>query len=822
MQDIKTLLTELTVEEKAALLEGFKSWMTNPVPRLEIPSVYMTDGPVGVRKKVENAAGGAIGLGSAFPATAFPTSVSIANSWDTKNAELMGRAIGEECVNYHVDILLAPALNLKRDPRCGRNFEYYSEDPLLSGKMAAAFTRGVQSTGTAACPKHFALNNCENDRYMSDSVVDERAARELYLKAFEICVKESNPRTMMCSYNKANGVHCSQNEWLVRDVLRGEWGFDGMMMTDWGATLDRAAGVRAGMDLDMPGNVWANRRRIVEAVRTGDLSQEDLDCAVTNVLRLVKDAQDEKSAIPSQNELFAQNHQLAVELAADSAVLLKNGGTLPLSGKERVLVVGELFEKPRYQGAGSSGMNPTQLVSPKDAFDRSGTHYTYLPGYHVNSALPDQVWADQAVAAADNADVILFFAGLTDEFESEGFDRKDLAIPACQLQLLDRLARCSKEIVAVLFGGSSFELPFHDQVSAILHMFLPGQGGGEACRQLLYGEVTPSGKLSETWMRSVQDIPFGTEFGKRRVVPYWENIFVGYRFFDLRPETIRYPFGHGLSYTEFSYSDLALCVSENQIVAEFTLSNIGSRDGAEVVQLYTGRNDNTQVFKAEKSLKAFAKIRLAAGQQQRVRLTFPRDELSYYNTREHKWVLENGDYPILIGASSRDIRLQDTVSISDQPYVCGQYSEEVVTEYRHIASGHITADAFQATIGRTIPSEPTTRPFTLETPIYEYQETFTGRLLFKTLMRVLDAPRKQLERLPDSPEKDARLRAHWFTMNFMPGCSARSMLQSGGGRIQMNVARALPLLANGQLLSALISVLKKETEIPLPTKEKSR
>ena len=820
MKDIQTLLRELTTEEKAALLEGFESWMTNPVPRLGIPSAYMTDGPVGVRKKVESEAGGAVGLGNSFPATAFPTSVAIANSWDTENAEKMGRAIGEECVHYHVDVLLAPALNLKRDPRCGRNFEYYSEDPLLAGKMAAAFTRGVQSTGTAACPKHFALNNCENNRYMSDSVVDERAARELYLKAFEICVKESHPRTMMCAYNKVGGIQCSQNDWLVRDVLRGEWGFDGMMMTDWGATLDRVAGVRAGMDLDMPGNVWHNRRSIVDAVRSGSLSQDALDKAVANVLRLVEEAQGAKAVLPPQSELFAGNHSLAVELAADSAVLLKNNGALPLSGNERVLVIGELFEKPRYQGAGSSGMNPTQLISPMAAFDRAGINYTYLPGYRANSAQTQGDWADRAVAAADCADVILFFGGLTDEFESEGFDRKDLSIPACQLQLIDRLAQCGKKIIAVLFGGSPFELPFDHQVNAILHMFLPGQGGGEACRRLLYGEVNPSGKLSETWMRSVDDIPFGAEFGKQKVIPYWENIYMGYRFFDLQPEKIRYPFGHGLSYTSFVYDDLSVSVESDEVVAELTVSNVGTRDGAEVVQLYVGANPGSLVFKAEKALRSFTKVRLASGEKKRIRLSFPRSELSYYNTREHHWVLENGEYPILVGASSRDIRLQSSLTVADQPEVAGQYSDEVVDSYRNITSGQITREVFASTIGRAIPDEASVPPFTMETPICEYQATLPGRILFKTLMRIMDAPRKQIERLPDGPEKETRLRAHWFNMHFIPGCSSRSVLQSGGGRIQMNVAQALPMLANGQIFSALAAISKREREIPLPSHRK--
>ena len=820
MKDIQVLLAELTVEEKAALLEGFESWMTNPVPRLDIPAVYMTDGPLGVRKKIERQADGAIGLGTAYPATAFPASVCIANSWDTENAEKMGRAIGEECVLYDVDVLLAPALNLKRDPRCGRNFEYYSEDPLLAGKMAAGFTRGVQSTGTAACPKHFALNNCENYRYMSDSVVDERAARELYLKAFEICVKESRPRAMMCAYNMANGSHCSQNKWLVQDVLRGEWGFNGMMMTDWGATLDRVAGVRIGMDLDMPGNVWDNRRSIVEAVRNGLLSNADLDRAVANVLRLVEESQGEKAEIPDQKELFAHNHQLAIQLAADSAVLLKNEGILPLDGQKRLLVVGELFEKPRYQGAGSSSMNPTQVVSPKEAFENASVAYTYLPGYHVSSAEVDSTLEAQAVAAAANADVVLFFGGLTEDFESEGFDRKDLSLPCCQLQLMEKLSSCGKPVVAVLFGGSAFELPFDEQVQAILHMFLPGQGGGEACRQLLFGEANPSGKLSETWMKTTDDIPFGQHFGKHRVIPYWENIYVGYRFFDERPEKIRYPFGHGLSYTSFVYRDPSVSCDGGQITVALTVANTGSRDGAETVQIYTGCNDDSQVFKAQKSLRAFRKVRLTAGEERRISLTFPCTDMAYYNTRLHKWVLENGVYPVYIAASSCDIRFTGSVTIVGQETVDSPYSEATVRSYRDIGSCRITPAVFQDTIGRSIPEEPAVRPFTMETPVFEYQATLPGKLIVKGLLKVLDAQHKKIEKLPDGPAKEAQLRSNTFAMSFMPNSSARGLLQSGGGRIQMNVARALPMLANGRILAALGSILKKEKEIPLPSKQK--
>lgn len=819
MRAIETLLKELTIEEKVALLEGYQSWMTNPVPRLGIPSAYLTDGPVGVRKKVQSEAGGAVGLGTAYPATAFPTSVAIANSWDCRNAEKMGHAIGQECIHYDVDVLLAPALNLKRDPRCGRNFEYYSEDPLLAGKMAAAFTRGVQSTGTAACAKHFAMNNCETFRHMSDSVADERAARELYLRAFEICVKEGRPRTMMCSYNKVNGEFGSQNRWLIRDLLRGEWGYEGLMMTDWGATEDRVAGVKAGMDLDMPGNVWHNRRAIVEAAEDGRLPIETLDEAVRHVLRLVESAKGEKEQIPEADTMFRDNHALAVELACEGAVLLQNDGVLPLQCDAQLTVIGELFDIPRYQGAGSSGMNPTQLISPRNAFDAAGIGYTYLPGYRESSGESDDALEAAALNAAEKSDVVLFFGGLTELFESEGFDRKDLVLPACQLRLLERLTKRGKKVVAVLFGGSPFEMPFADGTNAILHMFLPGQGGGEACRKLLYGEVNPSGKLSETWMRTTEDIPFGSHFGKHKVVPYWENIFMGYRYFDLCPEKIRYPFGHGLSYTAFAYSDLQISEDGNEICAELTVTNTGDRDGAEVVQLYAGANDNTLVFKAQKALKAFEKVSLRAGESRRICLRFLKSELSYYNTREHSWVLENGSYDILVGASSRDIRLRGSVNIAGQPQIAGQYSEAVLESYRNITVQQISEKVFCETICRPLPPEPPAQPFTVETPVCEFRATRSGRLLYALILKIMELQGGSDKKLPEGPEKEALRRSKRFTLSYIPLASPRSLVQSGGGLIQMNVGRAFPMIANGHWLQAIKELLKKEKKIPLPSEK---
>ena len=818
MKEIDTLLGELTLHEKAALLEGYKSWKTNAIPRLDIPAICLTDGPVGVRKKSTGVGEGALGLGSPYPSTAFPTPVCIANSWNLKLAEQVGEAMGEECVAYDVDVLLGPALNLKRDPRCGRNFEYYSEDPLLAGKMAAAFTRGLQSTGTAACPKHFALNNSENFRYMGDSVVDERAARELYLKAFELCVKESHPRTMMCSYNKVNGTHASQNKWLLTELLRDEWGFDGLVMSDWGAVVDRVEGIKAGLDLDMPGGLYANRRAIIEAVESGDLSMKELDRAVANVLKLVADAQLNGNAEKKVLEDLLHEHEfLTVKAATDSAVLLKNEGVLPLKEKTKVLAVGDLFDQMRYQGSGSSGLSPAHLTTPHVAFEWIRLNYTFARGYREMTHEPDERLEKEAVASAKDADVILFFGGLTELFESEGYDRENLDMPANQLRLIDRLCDTGKPVVVVLFGGSPMELPFADKVSAILHLFLPGQTGGEACRRILYGEAEPGGRLSETWMKTCADIPFGEQYSKRKIEQYRENIYVGYRFYDRAPEKIRYPFGYGLSYTEFSYQNLIVSRADGVITATLTVTNTGERAGSEVVQLYVGKNGSTKVFKAEKELKAFAKVYLRAGESQKVTLQFKEADLAYYHTKKHSWIVENGTYPILVGANSRDIRLKLNLTVDGYPKVEGPYSRETVEAYEKIADGFIIDEVFTETIGRPIPEEPPVLPYTPESSLMDYTQTRMGRLIRKAILWGLSLDGKKYERLPEGRERDALIKNQKFILNLVPRNCPRSLMQSGGGgALQMNLAHAINELANGHVWRAICLAVKGEKKIPLP------
>ena len=538
--DIQKLLRELTVEEKAALLSGTDFMYTNPVPRLGIKSVRMSDGPHGLRVQSE---GGDNGVTGSEPATAFPTAVTTASSWNIENTYKMGVAIGEEMLHYGIDVLLGPGVCIKRNPLCGRNFEYVSEDPLLAGKMGAAEVNGVQSQGVGVSVKHFALNNAENFRFMGDSVCDMRAIREIYLKVFETIVKESKPHTLMCAYNKINGTYCCENKYLLTDVLRHEWGFDGVVMSDWGATHDRVKGVAAGLDLEMPGDTDICRKWIIESVNDGTLKIEDLDKAVENILRLVQRYENNPKGIETNWEA---HNDLAAEIAEDSAVLLKNSEALPLEKSEKLLVVGDLFEKMRYQGAGSSMINPTYLTTPKTAFDKQKVDYKFCRGYAENTLEPNEKLIAEAVSATVDYNKVIVFAGLTDYVESEGCDRENMRLPENQLALIDAMIKTGKKIIVVLFGGSPMEVPFADKVSAILNMYLPGQNGGTATYNLLFGVKSPCGKLAETWVKSYVDVPFGKDFSKNVNEIYKESVFVGYRYYLTANKEVRYPFGYGL------------------------------------------------------------------------------------------------------------------------------------------------------------------------------------------------------------------------------------------------------------------------------------
>ena len=800
MRDVKKLLAKLTLPEKVRLLEGVESWKTHAIPRLGIRALYLTDGPLGVRRKHIGANRGAVGLGRALPATLFPAPATLAASFDPALCEETGRAMGREAAALGVDVLLAPAMNVKRDPRCGRNFEYYSEDPLLTGKMAAAFSRGAESAGTAACLKHFALNNTESFRYMRDSVADERTLREIYLRAFEIAVREGKPGTVMCAYNRVNGIHASENKRLLTDILRKEWGYRGLVMTDWGATRDRVAGVAAGCDLDMPGGILMNREALLNAVRKGTLPEKTLNRAVMRVLRL------EESAGPAKrpahaDKLFASHRALSRRAAEESAVLLQNDGVLPLKKGQRILAVGGFFRHMRVQGAGSSSVNPRYLVEPEEAFRRAGIPYRFAEGFYPEDDRPDPALEREAVEKAEKADVILLFLGLGRHSESEGADRPDLSLPGTQLSLLEKMLAAGKKTAVVLFGGGVVDAEPLLPANAVLYAALPGGEGGEALRRILFGEADPGGRLAESWIRSRDLLPPPKD---HRASFYKEGIFVGYRYYASRPGRVLFPFGHGLSYTEFRLSEMR-CGSGR---VEATVENTGERPGSTVVELYIGHNPESVTFGEEKRLAGFRKVRLLPGEKERVVFPLAADAFRWYHAPLGRFVVEKGTYPVELGFSSEDIRLCAEIAVPGEENLPPPVSRRVKAAYernpRRIPDG-----IFGELLGRPLPKEEEEGEFDLESPLLLARKTGLGRAALDAADLCIRGLIRKAERMPRGRARDEAIRNRLFLRTILTENSLRSMIQSSGGAAQMHHAHALAHLANGRYGKALSALFRK-------------
>lgn len=801
--NVRELIQNMTLEEKAGYLCGCTNMGTMPIPRLSIPALKFSDGPHGVRALKEGG-DSMSGISNSLPSTSFPTAATAANSWNPDNLRRMGQALGEECLNYGIHVLLGPAVNIKRNPLAGRNFEYFSEDPLIAGELGAAFTEGVQSTGVGTAVKHFAANNAENFRFTGNSVIDERALREIYLKGFERIVKKSHPFSMMCAYNQINGEFCAQNKWLLTDVLRQEWGFDGVVMTDWGAVKERVKGVKAGLDLEMPGMEPHNVRSVIRAVQSGSLSEEAVDTAVSNMLALIRRVSRQKNASCD----FQAHAGLAAEIAADSAVLLKNDGILPLSRDQKYLIIGDLFHYMRYQGSGSSLINPQILQTPEAEFTARGVDYSYVRGYRESETGLEPEYLAQALREAEHADYILVFAGQTDYVESEGFDRESMSLPENQLVLLTELAKLGRKAVLVLFGGSSIELPFADGFNAVLNLFLPGECGGTAAYQLLFGEKNPSGKLAETWAERYEDVPFGSLFSKNPVEAYRESVYVGYRYYLSAGKRVRYPFGFGLSYTEFTYSDLKLDTQDGEYTAGLNVSNTGRFDGAEVVQLYVSAPESG-VFKPLRELRGFSKVFVAAGRTEHVTVRFSQDDLRYYHPGLKKWVLEPGTYRIQIGASCEDIRLETELKITGET-VPSPYSEAVLAAYGNAAGlPEISDHVFSSLIGRSIPVyEMGKRPYTMETTLGEF-DTLFGAVIKKAIVNVGVKQYKKACKMPDGPEKEREKKAGLFISKMMPSNSLRSLCYSSAGGLKYPVAKGMLEIANGHILRGIRAMLGK-------------
>lgn len=675
------IISKLTIEQKASLCSGKDFWHTKGIEELGLPEIMMTDGPHGVRKQPDSKESG---IGGSYPATCFLPACTSAASWDKAMLYRMGQALGEEAKSEGVSVILGPGVNIKRNPLCGRNFEYFSEDPFLAGKLAAGFIKGIQSEGVGACVKHFAANNQETRRQTINAVVDERALREIYLTAFEIAIKESDPWAVMNAYNKLNGVFCSENSFLLNDVLRSDWGYSGLVMTDWGAENDRVSGLKAGGNLEMPGSKGFNDSKIVEAVNKGELDAKALDANVDRVIDLILKAK-EKMSDGKKTYDKAEHHSLVRKMAANSFVLLKNNDNiLPLAKGKKVAVIGSLAKSPRFQGAGSSFIEPTRLDNVLDIYkDEYKFVPKFAPGYRCDSDESDEELEKEAVelAAKDKDRIILFFAGLTDIYESEAFDRENMSLPLNQLKLIEKVLEVNKNVVIVLSCGSPVEMPFNEEVKAILCSYLGGQAGAGAVLDILYGKVNPSGKLPETFAKKYEDVPSAKYFPEGPVsVEYRESIFVGYRYFERAGKDVLYPFGFGLSYTDFEFSDLSLSseniLDDDSLEVSFKIKNIGQKDGSEVCQLYVGANSE-RLFRPIKELKEFTKVFLKAGEEKTVSFTLSKRAFSYFNVNSKSFEVETGRYTVFVGNSSsntpllKELRVTNTSSVALPDYIKG-------------------------------------------------------------------------------------------------------------------------------------------------------
>lgn len=737
------IISQLTLEEKAGLCSGFDFWHLESVERLGIPSIMVSDGPHGLRK--QQGKGDHLGLNESIPATCFPTAATVASSWDRSLVRRMGEALGEEARSERVSVLLGPGTNIKRSPLCGRNFEYFSEDPYLAGEMAAAYINGVQSKGVGTSLKHFAVNNQETRRDISDSVLDERTLREIYLTPFERAVREAQPWTVMAAYNLLNGVYCAENKRLLDDILRKEWGFKGIVVTDWGAENDRVEGIKAGQNLEMPACDGINDAKLVQAVRSGALEESVLDESLDAILDLIYRAAkvlDENHG-PYDKET---HHALAREIARESMVLLKNEDQiLPVSAGEKIAVIGAMARSPRYQGAGSSKINPTQVDNAFDGLLAEGISATYSPGYYKNTDSVDAGLIDLACRAAEKADKVLLFAGLTESYESEGYDRAHMCLPENQNELIRAVTRVNPNTAVILAGGSPVEMPWADDVKAILNSYLGGQASGSAVADLLTGKANPSGKLAETYPLQLEDTPcYGNYPGEGRTALYREGIYVGYRYYDKAQKKVRFPFGFGLSYTQFKYSALKLSSremdDEKELKVTFKVKNTGDVDGAEVAQVYVSDAEST-VYKAPQELKGFEKIFLRAGEEKQVTITLDRRAFAYYDVDLNDWNVEDGVYHIFVAASSRDVRLKGSVKVHPaHPAQIRDRSSELPSYY----SGDVqnVSDAeFEQLIGRPIPPKalPEGTVFDINSTLADADNTRWGRKINQVIAAV--APR---------------------------------------------------------------------------------
>ena len=783
------LIAKMTLEEKAAILSGASEWESRAIKRLDLPSIFFSDGPHGVRK--QEGAGDHLGLNASVPATCFPTAATVANSWDESLGEELGKALGEEAAALGVDVLLGPGLNIKRSPLCGRNFEYFSEDPYLAGMMAASYVKGIQSRGVYACPKHFAVNSQEERRMAMNSVLDERTLREIYLTGFEIAVKEAKAKTIMSSYNEINGVYANENEHLLLEILRDEWGFDGIVVTDWGASNDHVKAVACRSNVEMPAPGLDPAREIIAAIEDGTLKMQELDACVDDLLDAVLYLAQSRKNHKKEFDREA-HHELARKAARESIVMLKNGpeGLLPLKENAKVVLIGDFAITPRYQGAGSSMVNPTKVETMSEEIRNYPLNCVGCVQGYRRTGEADEALKKAALDLAGMADVVIYCFGLDELSESEGLDRTHMRIPQNQIELLEALVKVNPNIVGVLSAGSSIEMPWHYCCKSILHGYLGGQAGAGAMLDVLTGRANPSGRLSETYPIRYEDTPAFRNFpATERNSEYRESIFVGYRYFDTSKVRVQYPFGYGLSYTSFEYSDLN--VSEDG--ASFTVKNTGDMDGAEVAQLYVAAPKG-KIFRPDKELKGFAKVFLKAGESKTVRIPFDDKTFRYWNTKTGGWEVEAGEYAICIGANVSDIRLKGSVTkagtAEDMPYDAlsmPKYFSGMVQE--------VSDQEFERLLGHPIPSGKWSGELTKNDAICQmyYARSGLARLIYKVLTNL-----KKKSEAKGKPD---------LNILFIYNMPFRGIAKMTGGAVSLEMVDGMVQVVNGHFFRGMGKII---------------
>ena len=780
------IITKLNLEQKCALLSGDTVFTTRGYKNAGVPSITLSDGPNGVRKQA--GAADHLGLNPSVPATCFPTAATVACSWDPALGEEIGRAMGEEAAAQEVSVLLGPGLNTKRSPLCGRSFEYFSEDPYLAGKLAAGYIRGIQSKGVAACPKHFAVNSQETRRMASDSIVDERTLREIYLTGFEIAVKEGHPRSIMSSYNLVNGTYANENKHLLMEILRDEWGFDGAVITDWGGSNDHALGVKNGSTLEMPAPGEDSVRELLAAVESGKISESDIDARLSELLPLVFDTKAALDAAPREFDAAA-HHALARRAAEESLVLLKNEGSLlPLAAGSKVAVIGDFAKNPRYQGAGSSMVNSTQVdVLLDKLIDSELNVIGYQQGFDRHGK-PDAALQKSACELATQADTVILCMGLDEIAESEGLDRSNLRLAQNQVDLLQAVAAVNPKIVVVLYSGSVVETPWLDNCQALLYAALGGQAGAGAVADALTGKVNPCGKLAETWPLAYADVPSAADFATRRkTVEYREGLYIGYRYFTTAEKAVRFPFGYGMSYTTFAYSDMA---ADEQGVS-LTVTNTGSVAGTEIVQLYVAKK-SSELFRPAKELKGFARVTLAPGEKQRITIMLDDKAFRFWNVKANRWEIEGGEYELLVGASVEDIRLCEKISVHGTATVHPYEDVDLDCYYKGDVL-HVSDADFEKLLGHPIPKGKTKIDRNLTLGELNHARSPLGWLVWLVLTILLDVSYKRGK--PD------------LNILFQYNMPLRALAKMTNGAISMGMVDGIVMELQGFWILGLVRVI---------------